>query len=222
MPRTSNADPKHLKSRRSLASLSDALVLLLERKSFDDVTVRDLAAEAGIGTATFYRHYPDKGALLDAVTNAEIDAFVELAMALLGEAGEKARALALIDYVSQHKRLWTALLAGGAAGMIRQGIVGRLEKEIGSGLPEGQGWVPAELGIAFGATATVEIIVWWLRQEQSVDREQVAEYLDRLAIAPTLSRGPHARPVTYVGKAITLRVDGSLCILPAEQPSTGR
>lgn len=213
MTRTPNADPAHLKSRRSLAALRDALIVLLERKSFEDLTVRDLVDEAGIGTATFYRHYPDKAALLDAVAKAEIEAFVKLALALMHTAGEQDRALALVDYVAQHRKLWTALLAGGAAGVMRHGIVSRLEEEVGSGLPDGEGWVPPGLGIVFGATATVEIIAWWLRQNEDVSREQVAEYLDKLAIAPTLHREPSRRNLSFEGGSITLQIDGTVRIV---------
>jgi AcrR family transcriptional regulator len=41
-----------------------ALLRLLEQQSFDEITIRDICASSGAGYATFFRHYPDKSALL--------------------------------------------------------------------------------------------------------------------------------------------------------------
>src|ERR1700760_354575 len=62
---TDSTDPRILRSRRMLM---DALVKLLIRKEFDDISVQELADEATLNRATFYLHYPDKDALLKAMT----------------------------------------------------------------------------------------------------------------------------------------------------------
>ena len=58
-------DPRILRSRRMLM---DALVKLLREKEFEDISVQEIADEATLNRATFYLHYPDKGALLQAMT----------------------------------------------------------------------------------------------------------------------------------------------------------
>jgi AcrR family transcriptional regulator len=40
----------------------------LTQKGFDDISIQEIADEAGLNRATFYLHYPDKGALLRAMT----------------------------------------------------------------------------------------------------------------------------------------------------------
>lgn len=60
-----STDPRILRSRRMLM---DALVRLLSRKEFDDISVQEIADEATLNRATFYLHYPDKNALLRAMT----------------------------------------------------------------------------------------------------------------------------------------------------------
>src|ERR1700750_2108675 len=60
---TDSTDPRILRSRRMLM---DALVKLLNRKEFDDISVQEIADEATLNRATFYLHYPDKDALLNA------------------------------------------------------------------------------------------------------------------------------------------------------------
>jgi AcrR family transcriptional regulator len=48
--------------------LMDSLVKLLNRKEFDDISVQEIADEATLNRATFYLHYPDKNALLRAMS----------------------------------------------------------------------------------------------------------------------------------------------------------
>ncbi len=60
-------DPRILRSRRMLM---EALVKLLVQKEFDDISIQKIADEAGLNRATFYLHYPDKNALLQAMTAA--------------------------------------------------------------------------------------------------------------------------------------------------------
>jgi AcrR family transcriptional regulator len=58
-------DPRIVRSRRMLMG---ALVKLLTRKEFDMISIQEIADEAGLNRATFYLHYPDKNALLHALT----------------------------------------------------------------------------------------------------------------------------------------------------------
>ncbi len=48
--------------------LMEALAKLLTQKHFDDISIQEIAAEATLNRATFYLHYPDKNALLQAMT----------------------------------------------------------------------------------------------------------------------------------------------------------
>jgi AcrR family transcriptional regulator len=60
-----NTDPRVLRSRQMLR---EALLRLLTRKEFDDISIQEIADEATLNRATFYLHYPDKNALLQAMT----------------------------------------------------------------------------------------------------------------------------------------------------------
>jgi AcrR family transcriptional regulator len=60
-------DPRILRSRRMLM---EALAKLLHQKAFDDISIQEIADEATLNRATFYLHFPDKNALLQAMTAA--------------------------------------------------------------------------------------------------------------------------------------------------------
>jgi AcrR family transcriptional regulator len=60
-------DRRVLRSRQMLV---DALAKLLRRKDFDDISIQEIADEADLTRATFYLHFADKAALLQAMAAA--------------------------------------------------------------------------------------------------------------------------------------------------------
>src|ERR1035438_9162115 len=62
-----NTDPRVLRSRQMLM---ESLLRLLTRKEFADISIQEITDEATLNRATFYLHYPDKNALLQAMTAA--------------------------------------------------------------------------------------------------------------------------------------------------------
>ena len=61
-------DPR---ARRTRQLLLDSLMDLLREKSFEEITVQDIAARATVNRATFYAHFPDKYALGDTLMQNE-------------------------------------------------------------------------------------------------------------------------------------------------------
>lgn len=57
-------DPRIVRSRHMLM---EALAKLLTQKNFDEISIQEIADEATLNRATFYLHYPDKNALLQAM-----------------------------------------------------------------------------------------------------------------------------------------------------------
>ena len=60
MPAVNETDPRVKRTRKLL---QDALLALLAEKSFDAISVHDIAERSTINRATFYAHYVDKYAL---------------------------------------------------------------------------------------------------------------------------------------------------------------
>jgi AcrR family transcriptional regulator len=57
-------DPRVKRTRKLIV---DAFVSLQAEKSFDDITIQDIAERATVNRATFYAHFQDKYALLDSI-----------------------------------------------------------------------------------------------------------------------------------------------------------
>jgi AcrR family transcriptional regulator len=173
---------------RTQESLRRAFLTLIQRKDLDDISIRDIVAEAGIGYATYFRHYASKSALLEAVVADEISELVDLSLPPLDPANTRESAIALFRHVDKHRALWLALLTGGAAGTIREEFA-KVARHRGPTHIRLDTWLPTELGVLYGVAATIEIIAWWLRQGRAVPVEQIAEIHDRLVLTPTVAGG---------------------------------
>ena len=97
---TEPTDPRILRSRRMLM---DALVRLLMKKEFDDISVQEIADEATLNRATFYLHYADKRALLQAVTDSRFRDLIERRGITFADCNGALRAIALgvCDYLAE-------------------------------------------------------------------------------------------------------------------------
>ena len=65
-PYTSTLRDRQVAQTREI--ILDALTTLLAARRADEVTTRDIAAVAGVSERTVYRHFPDRNALLDGLS----------------------------------------------------------------------------------------------------------------------------------------------------------
>src|SRR6201998_780716 len=97
-PEAEATDPRILRSRRTL---TDAVAKLPPKKEFEDVSVQELADEATLNGATFYLHYADKNALLQAMTESRFRDLIERRAITFTDCSGALRATALgvCDYL---------------------------------------------------------------------------------------------------------------------------
>ena len=69
--RLPRVDPRVLRTRKLIR---DSLTSLLAEKSFESISVQDIAERATVNRATFYAHFADKFALLDALVREDVAA----------------------------------------------------------------------------------------------------------------------------------------------------
>ncbi len=185
--RTPRSPPVQTRNTRSRAALCGALLSLLEKQPFEQVTAREITELADVGYATFFRHYPDKEALLHDLAAQEIGKLLTMAEPVLYTVDSLASAQALCAYLWEHRRLWTALLTGGAAAILKEEFVRRAQKNH-SARPGKKSWLPGDLSVVFSVAAVIEILAWWLKQKTPPPVKRMAEIIDRLVITPSTSR----------------------------------
>ena len=79
---TASKRPKRADARRNETALLDAAVAVFLRSGVE-APIRDIAAEAGVGTATIYRHFPTRADLILAVYGHQVDALADAGPSLL-------------------------------------------------------------------------------------------------------------------------------------------
>jgi AcrR family transcriptional regulator len=179
---SSLTDARQVRTRRNLL---DALLRLLETRPFEQVTIREIAQEAGIGYATYFRHYPSKEALLHDLAAGQISELLARTLPIFAN-DVRQSCVTLFDYVAGHRALWSALLTGGAAATLKQEFTDQA-KRLAEDQPAGGRLIPDELRVVFSVSATVEILAWWLQQEVPYDVNHMAEILDRLVVGPAIA-----------------------------------
>lgn len=168
-------------------ALRQALLELLDQKPLEEITIREIAATAGIGYTTFFRHHTSREDLLNDIAESEIQKLFDLMLPAFDPADNRAGALALCHYVADHRALWSRLLAGGAAAKLREEFL-RKTREFATVEGSYHDWLPPEIGSIFGASATLELLIWWLQQEDPIPVEQLATIHERLVVRPLVER----------------------------------
>lgn len=85
--------PRRADARRNQQTLLDAAAKVFVASGVE-APVRDIAAQAGVGTATIYRHFPTRADLIIAVYRHQVEACAEAGPALLASSPSPHAALA--------------------------------------------------------------------------------------------------------------------------------
>lgn len=110
--------PVRADAQRNIDALLEAALAVFAASGVD-APVREVAAKAGVGMGTLYRHFPQRSDLIIAVFRREVDACADAAPALAAEC-EPDEALArwmqrYVDFVTAKRGLAAALHSGDPA-----------------------------------------------------------------------------------------------------------
>jgi len=174
---SSKSDARFVRSREAL---HNAFLALLEDRPLEGITIREICAKAGVHYATFFRHHPSKKSLLEDIAAKQIEHLVTLALPVVESEDGHAVHLALCNYVNEHRRLWTTLLTGGAAGTLKAELLRLCVGPAKRRVPKNVG-IPVELIVISTVTVLLEALSWWLTQPRNrISVEQFSAMLDQL------------------------------------------
>src|SRR6202167_1471073 len=186
-PETGTADPRILRSRRMLM---DSLAKLLIKKDFQDISIQEIADGATLNRATFYLHYPDKNALLQAMTQSRFRDLIERRAITFTDCNRALRAIALgvCDYLVESTGCPTQLSRMALEGS----IIPVVEDMFKAGL--------AHHGMALGAEASLPATTaaWavfgaarrWFQTPNRIPAEEVAARIETM-VSPILFGASH-------------------------------
>jgi AcrR family transcriptional regulator len=177
-----NRDPRALRSGQAL---TEAFLKLLEAKPLEQINIREIVAEAGVGYTTFFRHHASKEELLDHIAAEQIRCLFNLALPVADAYDVHSGSTALFTYVNAHRPLWSKLLTGGAAGTIREEFV-RLAREVAASQGQPGTWLPADAGAILIVGGTLDLLTWWLRQSNPLPIKRIVEIHESVVVAPVI------------------------------------
>jgi len=184
---TTPTKPDDARAQRSIEALSEAFLQLLEHKPLEDITIKEITAQAGLSYPTFFRRYSGKEDLLADIATEEVRRLLSLSAQALNERDSQKSVESLCAYVQVNRGLWKTLLTGGAAPAMREEFM-RLSMERPRPRKRANPWLPFDLAVPFVASGMFEIFAWWMAQPEDYPVENVITIIDELII--DLARRP--------------------------------
>ncbi|GAB3493173.1 TetR/AcrR family transcriptional regulator [Flexivirga lutea] len=128
--RAASGRARRADSRRNEQTLLDVAARVFATSGID-APVRTIAAEAGIGVGTLYRHFPTRSDLVTAVYRHQVDACLELGETLLREGSRPFEALqewvgAFVDFLATKHGLASVRTQDDSAGGLHSYFLDRL------------------------------------------------------------------------------------------------
>ena len=181
-PESETTDPRIVRSRRMLM---DSLVKLLRKKEFADISVQEIADEATLNRATFYLHYPDKNALLQAMTESRFRDLIERRGITFNDCNGALRTIALgvCDYLAESTSCPSQLARMSLEGSIIPVVEGMFKEGLAlHGIVPG---VDAGLLATTAAWAVFGAARRWFQTPDRIPAEEMAAKIETM-VSPVL------------------------------------
>ena len=183
---------------RTRQAIRNAFFELLEEKGFEAITVKDITTRATINRATFYAHYDDKFALMNAleeemmqelnnITTENIPALIKLIEDDNNKIETSPIAVATLTYIGQNRTFMKALLGphGNIAFQLR--LKDFIWKAIFANdahpfIKKNKLLVPGQYLASYIASAHIGVIQQWLMDGTRETPEEMANILSTMTI----------------------------------------
>ena len=179
---------------RTRIAIRDALVFLIEKKGFDNLSVSEIATRANINRGTFYLHYRDKFELLEQTLNDVVEdvkkIFISSKSLIFADFMDQDRPLPvtveIFEYLKENEALMRVVfgLGGGITfqGKFRKAVEDTLKLGFLGGLKQENFLVPREYLISYILHAHYGVIESWLETGCRESPQEMARILSRLTL----------------------------------------
>lgn len=180
-------DPRY---QRADAAIRDAFLRLFEKKGLEEITASEVIGSAGVNRSTFYAHYDDKYALMEAVERDFVGQMEDIlkdspTMGLLS--GRESDPAAweryfngLLDFLEENKRLFAGLASRKDSSFMADFSKAAAQVIQESGATSRLG-VPLNYESALIAWGMAGLVDEWARGGFVDDRERIVGLLVRVA-----------------------------------------
>jgi AcrR family transcriptional regulator len=170
---------------KSQVAIKNAVTELMSEKSFDDITIQDIADRADVNRGTIYLHYSDKYDLLDKMIEEHIENLRELCQSA-SEMTFREGNYVWYEYFERNYLFFSTMLASKGAPYFRSRfldlVIDEFKAEVDIAAEKNNG-LNEEVVLQFFASAVVGSVEWWFKNEMPlparVMAEQTGALLDR-------------------------------------------
>ena len=189
--------------RRTRKALQDALISLILEKGYDSVTIEDITDRADLGRTTFYLHFRDKEELLMQAIDAIGEDFIEKHAVFLEKNGSAQSALKklkvnlderilyhIFDHARQNADLYKVMLRGEGSARASKRMSDIIQIETIKRLQNMPGLemkVPLDIFSIFFSGTLIEMVIWWLENDQPYSIEQMVTYFQQIFVYGALN-----------------------------------
>lgn len=185
VPQGNSASMKKLDRRvlRTRQSLCDAMISLALEIGYEAITIKMLTQHAGIGYATFFRHFKSKDDLLLHVLQSGLTKMMDL---LKPELTPYERALITFAHIRKDPGIFS-LFANlprdhKVIAIVFQVIIDSIKTRYVS---RDESFIPKEVAINHLITSSIELIRWWVDHDMKYSIEQMATIQSELIVKAT-------------------------------------
>src|SRR3954454_4826928 len=170
---------------KSQVAIKNAVTELMSEKSFDEITIQDIADRADGNRGTIYLHYTDKYDLLDKMIEEHINNLRELCQSASEMTFQEGNYV-WYEYFERNFLFFSTMLASKGAPYFRSRflelVVEEYKPEVDTSDGKNQG-LSEDVILQFFASAVVGAVEWWFKNGMPlpprVMAEQTGALLDR-------------------------------------------
>ncbi len=182
-----SATPRRKTDRRVLRTrdtLGDALVVLMQEKNFDEITVCEVLDRAGVGRSTFYAHYRDK----DDLFLSDVEDFLEGCSTALKRSNPSGKRLLPVEeffaHVREAREFYGALVRSGKMNDVKELARGFFARSIeerfdDTGVKIEPKQRSAQAHVLAGSFFS--LLEWWVDKGMKADPKEMDELFHRMA-----------------------------------------
>ena len=181
-----------LRIRKTKAAIKDALYQLAAEKNFQEISVMDIAQRAMINRSTFYLHYKDKDALLDALSQEVLEDMKPIAESISEESlrncaktGEPfPHFTQILTYIRENPAFFQLILGSNKKASFYLELSQEFAPKVTRAL---QGFKPDAITRTYGPVVLINtlsgIIRKWIKNGMVEEPEQIAALISRMSLA---------------------------------------
>jgi AcrR family transcriptional regulator len=171
-----SADSRAVRTR---AQIDNAFVMLLHRRSYDNLRVSDITRTAGVGRATFYAHYTSKDDLL----RSQLQRIVLPMLRVQPQEPFLLDCRAFFEHIRTAPHIYKALMGGrerNAARVIREAVEQHLEGALNTTSRGIDSTIPAPLVKRFVVSALLGVAGHTLNSGDKTTAEEMQRLFQKL------------------------------------------